>query len=70
MPKIKYKHKQKPPKKTKPVKPFEGLDKIFKEKVKRSSTAHKARGSTWLKEPPKRISPKKSKKAGRLSAEL
>lgn len=50
-------------KKIKHVKLGDGLDKVFSEKVKRSSTAHKAKGSTWLKKPPKY-----AKKTGRLAA--
>jgi hypothetical protein len=34
---------------TKRVKPFAGLEKIFTQKSKRSTTIHGARGSTWLK---------------------
>jgi hypothetical protein len=39
--------------KTKHVKLGDGLDKLFKERATYSSSAHKAKGSTWLKEPPK-----------------
>lgn len=55
-------------KKIKPIKLGEGLDDIFKKKAKRSSKAHRAKGSTWLKKPPRYKSEKRSKKAGRLQA--
>jgi len=40
-------------KKTKPVAFGDGLDKLFSKKVKYKSKAHQAKGSTWLKTPPK-----------------
>lgn len=57
---IRYKHMQKTLKKTKPPKMFVGLEKVFTEKPKRSSKAHKAKGSTWLKKPPAHASKRAS----------
>jgi len=37
------------------IKLFEGLDKIFTKKAKRSNKLLGMKGSTWLKSPPKRI---------------
>lgn len=39
-------------------KPFEGMEKIFTHKAKRSSKALPLKGSTWLKKPPQRKSTK------------